>query len=298
MPLDQLATNLVRDVPAGEVPVSRIVTRATAKDSSHEAFARRRRRLAETALGVVVVPVSLLALWQFAAVRGWIDARFYPPPTDILSSAGDLIADGTLWAETWISAQRILWGFAIGSVAGIVVGLLMGTMLWLRAAFEPLLDALYTIPKLAVLPIFITMFGIGDAPKIAVIAVTVFFFVWIATMAATISVAIGYREAAMTFQATRLQMFRHVIVPAATPEIFVGLRIGAGVSVLLLVASESVVGNDGLGHLIFNSRAVFLNEQMFVGIVTVSLLGVFFSSLIKWVGRLMTPWSSTGSSRR
>ena len=288
-----VAASTVEETPTG----GRLVTRKVEKQSVHAGSARRSRRLAETGLGIAV-PVALLGLWQLAAVTGWIDSRLYPPPTRILASAGELVADGTLWAETRVSAMRILWGFAIGSATGIVTGLLMGTMNWLRAAFEPLLDSLYTVPKLAVLPIFITMFGIGDAPKIAVIAVTVFFFVWIATMAATLSVAAGYREAAYTFQATRLQMFRHVIMPAATPEIFVGLRIAAGVSVLLLVAAESVVGNDGLGYIIFNSRAVFLNEQMFVGIITVSLLGVLFSAIIKWAGRALTSWSSAGSTRR
>lgn len=273
---------------------SREIVRSSEKSRLNPLALRRQRRIGKVALGIAV-PLGLLALWQVAAVSHMINPALYPPPTLILASAAELTTDGTLLSETWVSTQRILWGFALGSVSGILVGLLMGTMEWLRAALEPTLDALYTVPKLAILPIFITMFGINDAPKIAVIAVTVFFFVWIATMSAIVTVAQGYRDAATTFQATRVQMFRHVLVPAALPEIFVGLRIAAGISVLILVASESVVGNDGLGYLIFNSRAVFLNEQMFVGIVTVSLVGVVFTSVIKVAGNWLTPWSTPPS---
>ncbi|MGH3660354.1 MAG: ABC transporter permease [Micromonosporaceae bacterium] len=276
----------------GARAVQRVVVRSPDKSDTADAGVGRRRRMLEVGLGIAI-PVALLALWQVAALTGWVDEKLYPPPSQIAVSAADLVSDGTLLTHTWISTQRIFWGFLLGSISGVAVGLLMGTMQWLRAALEPMLDALYTIPKLAILPIFISMFGIADAPKIAVIAVTVFFFVWIATMSAVLTVAEGYREAAKTFQATRLQMFRHVLVPAALPEIFVGLRISAGISVLILVAAESVVGADGLGYLIFNSRAVFLNQQMFVGIVTVSLVGVLFTWIVKYTAAWLTPWVST-----
>lgn len=283
-------------VVTGQQPEHRIVIRSVDRGGI-DATARRRRQLAKLGLGIGV-PAVLIGLWQVAVLSGLIEERLYPPPSQIAASAAELVTDGTLLAETWVSTQRILWGFLIGSVSGIGVGLAMGTTQWLRAALEPLLDALYTIPKLAILPIFISMFGIADAPKIAVIAVTVFFFVWIATMSAVMSVAEGYREAAKIFQSSRLQMFRHVLVPAALPEIFVGLRMSAGISVLILVAAESVVGNDGLGYLIFNSRAVFMNQKMFVGIVTVSLVGVLFTWIVKYAGAWLTPWSSRDSANR
>jgi sulfonate transport system permease protein len=167
----------------------------------------------------------------------------------------------------------------------------MGSVRLLRRALEPTLDALYVVPKLALLPVLLNMFGLGEGPKVALVAVTVFFFVWIGTMTAVMAVPEGYRETGAAFGASRAQMFRHVLVPGALPQIVVSLRVAAGVAVLVIVAAEFIVGDSGLGYLIFNSRALFINDRMYVGIVVVALFGVAFSELIRALGRLVTPWA-------
>ena len=134
--------------------------------------------------------------------------------------------------------RRILYGYLIGTASGIIVGFLTGAHRLLRAALEPLLSSLYTVPKLALLPIFLTVFGFGEKAIVMLIATTVFFFVWISTMAAVVGVADGYREAARSFGVSPWQMFRHVLWPASLPAIFVGMRIAAGVSVLMLIGVE------------------------------------------------------------
>jgi sulfonate transport system permease protein len=251
---------------------------------------RRRRRAVELGLAFGV-PAALIGLWQLAASRSWIDPRLYPSPSDVVTKIDDLVEDGELLHHLWVSVQRIVLGYLLGAGSAVAVGLAMGANRLLRAALEPLLTALYTVPKLALIPVFVTVFGFGEAPILAIIAVTVFFFVWISTLAAIVAVPDGYREAARSFSVTGWQMFRHVLVPAALPQIFVGLRIAAGVSVLIMVGVEFVIGEDGLGHLIEQGRSLFLFEQTYVGIVLVAVIGLVFALVVRGVGRLLAPWA-------
>ncbi|MFD7298472.1 ABC transporter permease [Streptomyces sp. NPDC059897] len=273
-----------------------LLVRAPGPEEIHPTRARRRRRALELSLAVAV-PVVLILLWQLAASQSWIDERIYPAPSTILADGWQRAADGELWPDVWATLKRVLAGYVIGTVSGYLLGLLMGSISLVRAALEPLLDALYVVPKLALLPIFLNMFGLGEGPQIALVAATVFFFVWISTMAAVISVPTGHRDAGQVFGASPWQMFRHVLLPASLPAVLVGARIAAGVAVLVIVASEQIAANDGLGHLIFDARALFQNDVMFVGIVCVAALGVLFSELVRLAGRFLTPWAPRDRGR-
>ncbi|WP_328679192.1 ABC transporter permease [Streptomyces sp. NBC_00343] len=256
----------------------------------------RRRRALELTLAAAV-PLALILWWQLAATQGWIDPRVYPSPSTILSDGWSRAAAGDLWPDVWATTKRVLGGYAIGTATGYALGLLMGSLSLVRAALEPLLDALYVVPKLALLPIFLNMFGLGEGPQIALVATTVFFFVWISTMSAVVAIPAGHRDAGQVFGATPWQMFRHVLLPASLPSVLVGARIAAGVAVLVIVASEQIAATNGLGHLIFDSRALFENDVMFVGIVCVAVLGVVFSELVRIAGRLLTPWAPRDRGR-
>ncbi|MFB7499576.1 ABC transporter permease [Streptomyces sp. NPDC056161] len=258
--------------------------------------AHRRRRTLELSLAVAV-PLLLVLLWQLAASSAWIDDRVYPAPSTILADGWHRAAAGNLWPDVWATLRRVLAGYAVGTATGYVLGLLMGSLPLVRAALEPLLDALYVVPKLALLPVFLNMFGLGEGPQVALVAATVFFFVWISTMSAVIAVPAGHRDAGRAFGASPWQMFRHVLLPASLPAVLVGARIAAGVAVLVIVASEQIAASDGLGHLIFDSRALFQNDVMFVGIVCVAVLGVLFSELVRIAGRLLTPWAPRDRGR-
>jgi sulfonate transport system permease protein len=252
--------------------------------------AHRRRRLLEVGLAVAV-PVALLGLWQLASTFGWIDARMYPSPTTIASTGWQLVAQGELWGDALATLRRVTLGWLVGCAIGAALGITMGSIPLVRSALEPTLDALYVVPKLALLPILFNIFGLGEGSQVALVAITVFFFVWIATMAAVMGVAEGYREAGRIFGARRLRMLRNVLLPAALPQIIVGVRVAAGVAFLVIIAAEYLVGQDGLGYLIFNSRNLFINDEMFAGIVVVALFGVAFSELIRGIGRRLVPWA-------
>ncbi|MEV0257537.1 ABC transporter permease [Streptomyces sp. NPDC050732] len=277
-------------------PQEELLVRRPGPQELHPVRTHRRRRALELSLAVGV-PAALILLWQLAAVRGWLDDRVYPAPQTILEDGWQRAADGELWPDVWATLKRVLAGYAIGTVAGYALGVLMGALSVVRAALEPTLDALYVVPKLALLPVFLNMFGLGEGPQIALVAATVFFFVWISTMAAVLAVPSGHRDAGQVFGASPWQMFRHVLLPASLPAVLVGARIAAGVAVLVIVASEQIAAADGLGHLIFDSRALFQNDVMFVGIVCVALLGVVFSELVRIAGRLLTPWAPRDHGR-
>jgi sulfonate transport system permease protein len=252
----------------------------------------RRRRVLEVTLAIAV-PVLLIGLWQLAASAGWIDRILYPAPSDVISEGRRQFADFNYGHDVWVTVRRILWGFFYGSVLGVGIGLVMGMSRTVRAALEPTLSALYTVPKLALLPVFLIIFGVGEKPVIVILAVTVFFFVWIQTMASVMSVPEGYREAAVSFDVTNRQMFRHVILPAALPQIFVGLRIAAGVAVLTVIGVEFVFapGFAGLGYRINNARQTFVPKQAYVGIVISAVIGVIFIWIVKRIGRALSPWA-------
>lgn len=256
---------------------------------------RRRRRTIELTLAIGV-PVVLIALWQLASSQGWIDPKLYPAPTDLARRTPDLFRDqpgGRMGTDVWKSVQRILWGYFWGSLFGLAVGFLMGMSRLTRAALDPLLSALYTVPKLALIGVFLLILGFDEKPIITVIALTVFFFVWIQTMAAVMSVSAGFREAAASFGANRWQLFRQVLLPASIPQIFVGLRVAAGVTVLTVIGVEFVFapGNLGLGYRINNARQIVDPAQMYVAIIVSALLGVVFSWIVRFVGRRLAPWS-------
>lgn len=242
-------------------------------------------------------PIVLIALWQLAASREWIDTRLFPGPADIVRSGRELVDDGTLWKQTWISLQRVFWGLLWGSVTGIAVGFACGNVRPVRAALEPTLSALYTVPKLALLPMLLLIFGAGEKPKVILIAVTVFFFMWLSSMAAVMSVSEGYREAARAFRVGHWQMFRYVLFPATLPQILVGLRLSSGVAVLMMVGAEFAQGNDGIGKFIFQSWTLFLADRMYVGIVTVALMGLAFSMAIGGLSRLLVRWEPRDDRR-
>jgi ABC-type nitrate/sulfonate/bicarbonate transport system permease component len=273
--------------------LSQIMRRPKAADRD-PAKDNRRTRTIELTLGTLF-PIALLVLWQVASVHGWINRIDYPAPTDIVSEMRRTFKDnikGNWWDDIGVSMSRLLWGYFWGSLFGIVFGVLMGMSRYVRATLEPTLNALYTVPKLALIGVFLLVFSLGNGPIIAVIAITVFFFVWIQTQEAVVAIGESYREAALSFGSNRWQMFRHVVLPASLPQIFVGLRIGGGVAVLTLIGAEFVYTPDshGIGYRINLARTVYDPVQAYVGFVVAAVLGVLFTLVIGLVGRLVSPW--------
>lgn len=196
-------------------------------------------------------------------------------------------------SDVWASVVRVLWGYFWGALLGLLLGYWMGMSHLARAALEPTLNAFYTVPKLALIGVFLLILGFNERPVIVVIALTVFFFVWIATMTAVMAVPKGFREAAVSFGANKWQLFRQVLLPGSLPQVFVGLRVAAGVTVLTVIGIEFVFapGGRGIGYRINLGRQVLDPGQMYVAIIIASLLGVLFVWIVRRIGRLVAPWA-------
>lgn len=267
----------------------------TSAELRPDAWSRRRRTQA-IVLGVVT-PVLFIALWQMGAQLGWIDARFFPAPTTIFEAAIAMWNSGQLQSDFVATIVPLLIGLIAGFVVGCIVGFVMGLVRSLRLAFDPLLSALYTIPKLALLPLLLLIFGIGVVPKIILISLGVFFIIWITVLEAVVSIPAGYLETARSFQVGRVRTLTRVIFPAVLPEIFVGLRIAVGNAVLIAIGIEFVNGNAGIGYRIWNSWQLFVADRMYVGIVVVALLGIVLRLLVDGLRKVCVPWASRTDGR-
>ncbi|MGB4137592.1 MAG: ABC transporter permease [Microbacterium sp.] len=250
----------------------------------------RRRRTQAIVLGVAT-PIVLLLLWEVAATLGWVDQRFFPSPTKIWSAAVGEVRSGELFTDTWATLYPLLVGLVVGFFAGCVLGFLMGLARPLRLAFDPVLSALYTVPKLALLPLLLLMFGYGSVPKVVLIALGAFFIIWISVQEAVVSIPVGYLETARSFRINPFKTFFRVIFPKVLPDIFVSLRIAVGNAVLIAVGIEFVNGSEGLGYRIWNSWTLFIADKMYVGIVVVALLGYVLRLAVDLLRRVSIPWA-------
>lgn len=235
-------------------------------------------------------PVLLLLIWQLAASQGWIDTRFFPSPAAIFAEAGAMIVSGELWMHFSISLQRIVVGYFVGAVPGVLIGLAMGLFSPIRSLIQPLVDATFPIPKIAVLPLFIMVFGLGEESKYAIIATAVIYLVLINTVAGVRNIDRIYLDVGKNFGASKWMMFIDVALPGALPLIVAGLKLGMGVALLVIVSAEFVGARSGIGYLIWTSWQVFQVEKMYVGLLVSALLGFGSAILLNYLERVLIPW--------
>ncbi|TFL14782.1 ABC transporter permease [Pusillimonas caeni] len=238
----------------------------------------------------IASPIVLLLVWQLLGTFGVIDERFVPTPASIARTMYEMMANGTLWVHLKASFIRIGSGFVIGSIVGVALGVLMGLSRWLRAALDPIVAAIYPIPKISLLPLVMVFFGLGEASKIFIIAFAVVFIVLINTMSGVMSISSIYFDVAKNYRASKLKLFTRIIVPGALPSIFVGLRLAIGVALILIVAAEFVAARAGIGYLIWTSFEVMRIEEMFVGIILITAIGLVTAAILKEIERRVLPW--------
>ena len=232
----------------------------------------------------------LLFLWELLARLNWIDVRLFSCPSFILQTLLPLLLSGELLYNTWVSMQRVIWGFLAGSIPGIFLGISMGLSPFLRSAIEPMIAATYPIPKLALMPLILLIFGLGETSKIFTIAIGVFYLVVINTMAGVLNIDKIYMDVAKNFGASRKDFYLTVAFPGALPMIFAGLKLGMGMALILIVAAELSAAKAGIGWMIWRAYDMFDIEQMFVALIMLSVLGYFFSILLDIIERWVLPW--------
>ena len=253
---------------------------------------RSTRRAAETAL-TIAAPLAMFVLWEVLARSGLIDARFWPPPSSLASAAAELVADGTLATNVRISLVRILVGFLIGAIPAVVLGLIMGLWWPARALLLPTASALYAIPKIALLPLVLLVFGTGEAGKYAIVAISIFFLVVLSTVAGVLAIDRAYMDVARNFGAGPLARFLTVALPGALPSIFTGLRLGLGFSLVVIVGTEFIAAESGIGKFIYESYYRLAIRDMFVGLIVTGVLGWLLTTAVDLLERRLVPWRET-----
>jgi NitT/TauT family transport system permease protein len=218
-------------------------------------------------------PLLLLVIWEIAGRLGWLDQRFFPIPSSILGELVVLLGSGELLANLGWTLQRVAIGFCLGAVPAIVLGLVMGLSPALTAIFRPVIAAIYPIPKIALFPLIMLMFGLGETSKWVIVAIAVFFQVFFSTLAGVANIERIYLDVAGNFGASRWQAYRWIAMPAALPFIFTGCQLGIGMALIVVVVAEQFGTKMGLGYMIWRSWQVFEVRDMFVGLMMVALLG-------------------------
>jgi len=247
-----------------------------------------------SALISVVTVVALLALWWLVTSFGYIKPLFLPAPAAVVAQFVDVATDGfggsTLLEHALWSLYRVFAAFLLACVTAVPIGIAMGVNRVFRGIFDPPIEFYRPIPPLAYLPLIIIWFGIGDLGKVVLIYLAVFAPLALNARAGVRSVSLEQIHAAYSLGASRLQVIRHVILPAALPEILTGMRIGIGFGWTTLVAAEMVAATAGLGFMVLNAAEFLRSDVVIMGIVVIGALAYLFDLLMRKVERKLVPW--------
>lgn len=233
---------------------------------------------------------GVIALWQAASSAGLANPLFLPSPLSIGRAIYELALSGALWRHLSYSLMRIGAGFALGAVAGVATGFAIGLSSVARSVGITFISALFPIPKIALLPLLILWLGIGEEPKIATIALGVFFSTAISVYSGVDSVPRNLIRMAQSFNVPPATIVRRVIWPGALPSILSGLRITASVALLLVVSAEMIGAENGLGAFVLQAGNLMQTDQLLAGVVILSLFGLSIGKLIGWLESRLLRW--------
>ncbi|MFJ3040476.1 ABC transporter permease [Streptomyces tendae] len=246
---------------------------------------RSRRRGLPLALNAVSVALGIAIWWALAAAGFKL-----PTPPEVVDRATTLISDGTLADDALASLTRVLIGFALGTAVAVPVGFLMGWYGILRGLIEPWIQFFRTIPPLAIIPLAVVAMGIDETPKIFVIFLAAFLACVISTFQGVVNVDRTLINAARVLGAGDATIFARVVVPASTPFILVGMRVGLGSAWATLVAAELIAAQEGLGYRMQNAQLYYDLPTIFVGLISIGILGLLMDRVLLLAERRLTRW--------
>lgn len=237
-----------------------------------------------------LVPLAVLAAWQLASTRGWLSTRVLPEPWAVATAFWSLLRSGELWQHVVVSSARALAGLAIGGGLGLALGLLTGSLKLFETLLDTSLQMLRNIPALALIPLVILWFGIDESAKLFLVAVGVFFPIYLNTFHGIRSVDPGLIEMARSYGLSGFALWRHVILPGALPSVLVGLRFSLGLMWVLLIVAETISAQSGIGYLTMNAREFLQTDVVLVGILLYAALGKLADVLAKALERGWLRW--------
>lgn len=251
---------------------------------------------AHTALRFLLIPVLVLVAWQVLGSRGVINTAIMSDPADIGSALLDMAARGTLAKHVGVSLLRVAEGFALGAGAGVLLGMIVATVRPAERYLASLIGILRPIPAIALVPLLILWFGIGEESKVAVITIGSFWPVLINTIHGIQSVDRQLLEVGRVLRKSRATMLLRIVLPAAMPSIFTGLRLGIGSAWTCVVTAEMIAASSGVGYLITYAREIARPDMLFVGIASIGLFGLIIDTLVLALQRRLFAWQETEAS--
>ncbi len=240
--------------------------------------------------------ILLFSIWGLASLAYTVD--FLPSPLETVAGAKEIILDGTLAKFVAISSQRVLWGWSLGILFAVPAGLIIGRLELLRRIFEPLIDFLRFIPAIGFLTLFLMWFGAGEQSKVVLIFYATVFVILINTIVGVLSIDKNRLQAARSLGASEFQIIYSVLIPSALPHIFTGIRLGLGGAFTSIVAAEMLAAKEGIGFLIYTSRLYFRTDWIFVGLLTLGLMGYVSDRLIRAFGKTVLGRYGINDTRR
>ena len=260
-------------------------------------------------VSAIVLPVGLLIIWETVSRKGWINPQILPAPSQVFlrwidylkpyepydAEKTTLLAwlfSGELLHDAFASGYRVLAGFAIGAALALILGLLMGANAFIYDLFNPLIQVLRPIPPIAYIPLAILWFGLGNPPAIFLISLGAFFPVLMNTIAGVRHVDPLLIRAARNLGAKGGTLFLRIILPAATPHILTGLRVGIGVAFIVVIVAEMMAVNNGLGYRILEAREFLWSDKIIAGMITIGLLGLSIDTAMSRINNYLLRWHS------
>ncbi|MDX6240868.1 MAG: sulfonate transport system permease protein [Kribbellaceae bacterium] len=257
---------------------------------------RRRRRLGPgkpIRFGAAIGPVLLLAIWSIGSAVGWIDPRVLSAPWTVVTTSGELIADGRLQSNLLTSAQRAFAGLGIGVVLGVALALAAGLSRWGEAVLDGPIQIKRAIPSLALMPLLILWLGIGESMKITTITLGVFVPIYLHTHNGLRSIDSRYVELAQTVGLSRGEFIRRVVLPGALPGFLLGLRFAVTAAWLSLVVVEQINSTSGIGYMMELARTYGQTDIIIVGLVLYGALGLLSDGVVRLIQRKALSWRRT-----
>lgn len=244
-----------------------------------------------------LLPLGVLLVWWFYSRSGHAGAGTIPTIGDTWQTFLRMLQDGTFWEHVTVSMWRVIGGFLMAAAAAIPLGIIAGSCPGWKRFLHPTLEFLRQVPPVALVPLLIIWLGLGESPKLVVIAYAAFFPIFLNTEAAVANIGREYDEVARILRLSRKRRITKLLLPASSVGIMTGLRLGLGFSWRALVAAEMLAAYSGLGYMIMQSRALVRMEEMFIGIFSVGVLGLLMDGIGRYLQRQLQPWLAAGGHR-
>lgn len=263
----------------------------TSPTTSEVKQAQQRVSWAGAALLGMILPAAILLIWQWLSTNGSYSASQLPTPAAVGSALMELIERGTFWTHVAISVQRVLLGFVIGATAGLTLGSLVGLSRRASSLLSPTIQAIRAVPSLAWVPLLVLWMGIYEGPKVTLVAIGAFFPVFTTVASGFMHTDRKLIEVGRAYGLSGFKLATGILLPAAAPTIFAGLRLGLAQSWLFVVAAELIASSKGLGFLLIDSQNTSRTDILFLAIISLAILGKLTDLLLATIEKRTLRWT-------